>query len=112
MFKKRAYGIEQMAFAFEVERASYQRTINLLRDELYKQEKEAPILSELEAESDNKVKQLEATIAKLEDENTRLKEKLSQREHSLNERQYKEYKRMKQNEYNRKWYAKKRAQAE
>ena len=98
--------------AFKIERASYRRTIGLLLDEIdmlrLGERDHNEMIDDLKDETidelEAKLKDALAAVADLSEENARLQDELKQCGKKLNAKQYKEYKRLKQNEYQRKWY--------
>ena len=97
--------LEKVEYAFSMERASYQRTIRMLEEELRK----APKKDEYKALYETAL----ATIDELKDRNTGLitelecaYNKLKEKSNKLSAKQYEEYKRLKRNEYQRRWYKK------
>lgn len=111
MFKNKT--LEYVESAFKIERYSYDRTIKYLRDTVSKLERELETaynttIKDLTSET---IKQLEAEKENLQAENARLQKELDQCGKKLNATQYKEYKRLKQAEYTRRWLKKKQAQA-
>lgn len=117
MFKNKE--LEYVERAFQIERESYNNTIVNLRDRVYKLESElikfsttpkvlsSETIKQLETEKEN----LQVQNELLKTENERLQKELDQCSKSLNNTQYKEYKRLKQAEYQRRWLKKKQAQA-
>lgn len=118
MFKNKE--LEYVERAFQIERESYNNTIEHLRDKVYK------LGTELKNATNNTIKDLSNETIKqlevekenlqvqnelLETENERLQKELDQCSKSLSSTQYKEYKRLKQAEYQRRWLKKKQAQA-
>lgn len=106
--------------AFQIERESYDRAIKRLRDKVLELEEELEIATNTTAKdlSGETIKQLEiekenlqVQNEQLKIENERLQKELDQCGKKLNAAQYKEYKRLKQAEYNRRWLKKKQAQA-
>lgn len=118
MFKNKE--LEYVKYTFRIERDSYDRTIKHLRDELSKLEKklEATYNTNVEDLTSETIKQLETEKKNLQVQNEQLKieneklqKELDQCGKKLNATQYKEYKRLKQAEYTRRWLKKKQAQA-
>lgn len=118
MFKDKE--LEYVRRAFQIERDSYDRTIKYLRDKVHKLEAdlEATTNTTIKDLSGETIKQLEVEKENLQvqnellkTENERLQKELDQCSKSLNNTQYKEYKRLKQAEYQRRWLKKKQAQA-
>lgn len=118
MFKNKE--LEYIKRAFRTERESYDRTIAYLRNRVSKLEEELEIaynttikdltgetIKQLEIEKEN----LQVQNEQLKTENDRLQKELDQCGKKLNATQYKEYKRLKQAEYTRRWLKKKQAQA-
>lgn len=115
MFKNKQ--LEYVEHAFEYERASYKETIEYLHDRV--RELEGALEGANNAVigmTGNTVNHLEVENARLrsqneqlEAENERLQKELEQCGNKLNATQYKEYKRLKQKEYNQR-YLKKKAQ--
>lgn len=118
MFKNKE--LEYVENAFKIERYSYDRTIKYLRDKVSKLEEEleaaynttikdltGETIKQLEVEKEN----LQVQNERLKTENARLQKELDQCGKKLNATQYKEYKRLKQAEYTRRWLKKKQAQA-
>ena len=118
MFKNKE--LEYVERAFQIERDSYNNTIEYLRDkvrelgaELIKlttsttKDLSSETIKQLETEKEN----LQVQNELLKTENERLQKELDQCSKSLNNTQYKEYKRLKQAEYQRRWLKKKQAQA-
>lgn len=118
MFKNKE--LEYIKRAFRTERDSYDRTIVYLRNRVSKLEEELEIaynttikdltgetIKQLEIEKEN----LQVQNEQLKTEKDRLQKELDQCGKKLNATQYKEYKRLKQAEYTRRWLKKKQAQA-
>ena len=117
MFKNKE--LEYVERAFQIERDSYNNTIEYLRDkvrelgtELIKltttpKDLSSETIKQLETENEN----LQVQNELLKTENERLQKELDQCGKKLNATQYKEYKRLKQAEYQRRWLKKKQAQA-
>lgn len=118
MFKNKE--LEYVERAFQIERESYNNAIVNLRDRVYKLEAELKsatnatikdlsneTIKQLEVEKEN----LQVQNEMLKTENERLQKELDQCGKKLNANQYKEYKRLKQAEYQRRWLKKKQAQA-
>ena len=117
MFKNKE--LEYVERAFQIERDSYNNTIEYLRGkvrelgtELIKfstrpKDLSSETIKQLETEKEN----LQVQNELLKTENERLQKELDQCSKSLNAAQYKEYKRLKQAEYQRRWLKKKQAQA-
>ena len=118
MFKNKE--LEYVERAFQIERESYNNAIVNLRDRVYKSEAELKsatnatikdlsneTIKQLEVEKEN----LQVQNELLKTENERLQKELDQCGKKLNATQYKEYKRLKQAEYQRRWLKKKQAQA-
>ena len=118
MFKNKE--LKYVERAFQIERESYNETIGYLRDRVYKLESDfktatnttikglsSETIKQLETEKEN----LQVQNELLKTENERLQKELDQCSKSLNNTQYKEYKRLKQAEYQRRWLKKKQAQA-
>ena len=112
--------LEYVERAFQIERESYNNTIVNLRDRVYKLESDlkaatntttkdlsSETIKQLETEKEN----LQVQNELLKTENERLQKEFDQCSKSLNVTQYKEYKRLKQAEYQRRWLKKKQAQA-
>lgn len=118
MFKNKE--LEYVERAFQIERESYNETIGYLRDRVYKLDAElkAATNTTIKDLSNETIKQLEVEKENLQvqnemlkTENERLQKELDQCGKKLNATQYKEYKRLKQAEYQRRWLKKKQAQA-
>ena len=119
MFKSKE--LEYVERAFQIERDSYNRTIKYLRDKVYKLETgliKVSTNTTIKDLSNETIKQLEIEKENLQvqnellkTENERLQKELDQCGKKLNANQYKEYKRLKQAEYQRRWLKKKQAQA-
>ena len=118
MFKNKE--LEYVERAFQIERESYNETIGYLRDRVYRLDAElkAATNTTIKDLTDETIKQLEVEKENLQvqnellkTENERLQKELDQCSKSLNNTQYKEYKRLKQAEYQRRWLKKKQAQA-
>lgn len=118
MFKNKE--LEYVERAFQIERESYNNAIVNLRDRVYKLEAELKSATNATIKdlADETIKQLETEKENLQvqnellkTENERLQKELDQCGKSLNNTQYKEYKRLKQAEYQRRWLKKKQAQA-
>lgn len=118
MFKSKELGYVERAF--QIERDSYNNTIECLRDMVYGLEKELKTATNTTIKdlSNETIKQLEVEKENLQvqnellkTENERLQKELDQGSKSLNNTQYKEYRRLKQAEYQRRWLKKKQAQA-
>lgn len=117
MFKNKE--LEYVERAFQIERESYNNVIKYLRDkvselgtELIKfstvtKDLSSETIKQLEIEKEN----LQVQNELLKTENERLQKELDQCGKKLNATQYKEYKRLKQAEYQRRWLKKKQAQA-
>ena len=118
MFKNKE--LEYVERAFQIERESYNNTIENLRDRVYKlgtelksatntttKDLSSETIKQLEVEKEN----LQVQNELLKTEHERLQKELDQCSKSLNNTQYKEYKRLKQAEYQRRWLKKKQAQA-
>lgn len=117
MFKNKE--LKYVERAVQIERESYNNTIVNLRDRVYKLEAElikfsttpkdlsSETIKQLEVEKEN----LQVQNELLKTENERLQKELDQCGKKLNATQYKEYKRLKQAEYQRRWLKKKQAQA-
>lgn len=115
MFKDKE--LEYVKRAFQIERDSYNNTINYFRGKV--DALEASIsdettndlaietIKQLEIEKEN----LQVQNEQLKIENDRLQKELDQCGKKLNATQYKEYKRLKQAEYQRRWLKKKQAKA-
>ena len=118
MFKDKE--LEYVRRAFQIERNSYNDTIECLR------KKVSELGAKLEAATNTTIKDLSSeTIKQLEVEkenlqiqneqlknaNTLLQKELDQCSKKLNATQYKEYKRLKQKEYTQRYLKKKQAQA-
>lgn len=112
--------LEYVERAFQIERESYNNAIVNLRDRVYKLEAELKNATNTTIKdlTDETVKQLEVEKENLQvqnellkTENERLQKELDQCSKSLSSTQYKEYKRLKQAEYQRRWLKKKQAQA-
>lgn len=118
MFKDKE--LEYVKRAFEIERENYSEAIRYLRDRVCELKGELkttdnPTIKDL---ADETIKQLEiekenlqVQNEQLKIENERLQKELDQCGKKLNATQYKEYKRLKQAEYTRRWLKKKQAQA-
>ncbi len=110
MFKDKE--LEYVKRAFQIERDSYNNTIKYLRGKV--DAYEASIQNEtIDTLANETIKQLEiekenlqVQNEQLKIENDRLQKELDQCGKKLNATQYKEYKRLKQNEYQRRWYKK------
>lgn len=118
MFKDKE--LEYVKRAFQIERDSYNNTIKYLRGKVdaYEAELEAATNTTIKDLADETIKQLEiekenlqVQNEQLKIENERLQKELDQCGKKLNATQYKEYKRLKQAEYTRRWLKKKQAQA-
>ena len=111
MFKKEK--LKYVERAFKIERESYGETIEYLRDRVQELEAELEIKTNTTVKdlADETIKQLEIKNRDLADEVARLEKELSECGKKLNATQYKEYKRLKQAEYTRRWLKKKQAQA-
>ena len=118
MFKNKE--LEYVERAFQIERESYNETIGYLRDRVYKLDAELKTAANTTIKdlSNETIKQLEVEKENLQvqnellkTENERLQKELDQCGKKLNANQYKEYKRLKQAEYQRRWLKKKQAQA-
>ena len=118
MFKNKE--LEYVERAFQIERESYNETIGYLRDRVYRLDAElkAATNTTIKDLTDETIKQLEVEKENLQvqnellkTENERLQKELDQCGKKLNATQYKEYKRLKQAEYQRRWLKKKQAQA-
>lgn len=108
--------IKQIEYAFEIERESYLRTIEMLRDELgsthcddglkerYELAKDK--VNELLVENENLMVELEQARGEV----ARLEKELDTCGKKLNATQYKEYKRLKRKEYQQRWLKKKAQQ--
>ena len=117
MFKGKE--LEYVKRAFQIERDSYDRTIKYLRAKVHElgteliktatttKDLSSETIKQLEVEKEN----LQVQNELLRTENERLQKELDQCSKSLNNTQYKEYKRLKQAEYQRRWLKKKQAQA-
>lgn len=117
MFKNKE--LEYVERAFQIERDSYNNTIKYLRDKMRElgtelirtttttKDLSSETIKQLEAEKEN----LQVQNELLKTENERLQKALDQCGKKLNANQYKEYKRLKQAEYQRRWLKKKQAQA-
>ena len=118
MFKNKE--LEYVERAFQIERDSYNNVIKYLRDkvselgtELIKittsttKDLSSETIKQREVEQEN----LQVQNELLKNENERLQKELDQCGKKLNATQYKEYKRLKQAEYQRRWLKKKQAQA-
>ena len=118
MFKNKE--LEYVERAFKIERESYNNAIVNLRDRVYKLEAELKnatnttikdlsneTIKQLEVEKEN----LQVQNEMLKTENERLQKELDRCSKSLSSTQYKEYKRLKQAEYQRRWLKKKQTQA-
>lgn len=115
MFKDKE--LEYVKRAFQIERDSYNNTIEYLRGkvDVYEASLQNETIDDLANET---IKQLEVEKENLQvqneqlkTENERLQKELDQCGKKLNATQYKEYKRLKQAEYTRRWLKKKQAQA-
>lgn len=118
MFKSKE--LKYVERAFQIERDSYNEAIECLRDRVYGLEKELKTATNTTIKdlSNETIKQLEVEKENLQvqnellkTENERLQKELDQCGKKLNATQYKEYKRLKQAEYQRRWLKKKQAQA-
>jgi len=111
MFKDKE--LEYVKRAFQIERDSYNSTIKRLRDKVLELEEELEITTNTTVKdlTDETIKQLEIKNRDLAAEVDRLQKELDQCGKKLNATQYKEYKRLKQAEYTRRWLKKKQAQA-
>ena len=111
MFKNKE--LEYVKSAFKIERYSYERTIKALQEKVCKLERELETAynTTIKDLTNETIKQLEAEKENLQAENDRLQKELNQCGKKLNATQYKEYKRLKQAEYTRRWLKKKQAQA-
>ena len=118
MFKNKE--LEYVERAFQIERESYNNAIVNLRDRVYKLEAELKSATNTTIKdlTDETIKQLEVDKENLQvqnemlkTENERLQKELDRCSKSLSSTQYKEYKRLKQAEYQRRWLKKKQAQA-
>ena len=110
--------IKQIEYAFEVERDSYLRTIEMLSDEIatYRAAKrdhddtnddlKDETIKELEIKNENLMVELEQARG----EAARLEKELETCGKKLNATQYKEYKRLKRKEYQQRWLKKKAQQ--
>lgn len=118
MFKDKE--LEYVKRAFQIERDSYNNAIEYLRDRVRELEADletatnttikdlsGETIKQLEVEKEN----LQVANELLKSENERLQKELDQCSKSLSSTQYKEYKRLKQAEYQRRWLKKKQAQA-
>ena len=118
MFKNKE--LKYVEDAFKIERYSYERTVKALHEKVCKLERElesaynttvedltSETIKQLEVEKEN----LQVQNEQLKIENERLQKELDQCGKKLNATQYKEYKRLKQAEYTRRWLKKKQAQA-
>lgn len=118
MFKNKE--LEYVSLAHAIERDSYKDAIANLRDKVRELKAElnaatnttikdltGETIKQLEVEKEN----LQVQNEQLKIENERLQKELDQCGKKLNATQYKEYKRLKQAEYNRRWLKKKQAQA-
>lgn len=118
MFKNKE--LKYVERAFQIERDSYNEVIEHLRDRVYELKSElgaatnatikdltSETIKQLEGEKEN----LQVQNEQLRTENDRLQKELDQCGKKLNATQYKEYKRLKQAEYQRRWLKKKQAQA-
>lgn len=114
MFKNKE--LEYVKRAFQIERDSYENTIEYLRGRVDAYEASLrdetiddlanETIKQLEVEKEN----LQVQNEQLKIENDRLQKELDQCGKKLNATQYKEYKRLKQAEYNRRWLKKKQTQ--
>ena len=118
MFKNKE--LEYVSLAHAMERDSYKDTIANLHDKVreLKAELKTATNTTIKNLADETIKQLEVEKENLQIQNEQLKNAntLLQREldqcgKKLNATQYKEYKRLKQAEYTRRWLKKKQAQA-
>lgn len=110
--------IKQIEYAFEVERDSYLRTIEMLSDEVatYRAAEhnhdettdglKDETIKELEIKNENLMVELEQARG----EAARLEKELETCGKKLNATQYKEYKRLKRKEYQQRWLKKKAQQ--
>ena len=97
--------LEQVDYAFGIERASYQRTIRMLEEELRNNPKE----TEYKALYETALETIEELTARNNGLMTELEcayNKLKTKTNKLSAKQYEEYKRLKRNEYQRRWYKK------
>lgn len=117
MFKNKE--LEYVKRAFQIERENYNETIEYLCDRVreLKAELKAASNTTIKDLADETIKQLEVEKENLQVqneqlkiENDRLQKELDQCGKKLNATQYKEYKRLKQAEYNRRWLKKKQTQ--
>lgn len=115
MFKNKE--LEYVERAFQIERDSYNNTIEYLRGKVdaYEAAIQDETINDLANET---IKQLEIEKENLQVQNEQLKidnerpqKELDQCGKKLNATQYKEYKRLKQAEYQRRWLKKKQSQA-
>ena len=114
--------IETLKDAFEIERRSYLRTITLLKIEVgdlhdkIDDLKGNPVMDDLKDETittlEQENEQLKAANDFLTVENSNLKAELESCSKKLSSKQMKELKRLKRNEYQRKWYKKNKAKEE
>ena len=114
--------IETLKDAFEIERRSYLRTITLLKIEVgdlhdkLEETKGNPVMDDLKDETiatlEQENEQLKAANDFLTVENSNLKAELESCSKKLSSKQMKELKRLKRNEYQRKWYKKNKAKEE
>ena len=118
MFKNKTLGYVESAF--KIERYSHERTIKSLDAKVCRLERELEAANSITIEdlTSETIKQLEdekenlrVQNEQLKIENERLQKKLDQCSKKLNATQYKEYRRLKQAEYQRRWLKKKQAQA-
>ena len=118
MFKDKE--LEYVRRAFQIERNSYNDTIECLRKKVSGLEREleaannvtiedltSETIKQLEVEKEN----LQIQNEQLKNANTLLQKELDQCSKKLNATQYKEYKRLKQKEYTQRYLKKKQAQA-
>lgn len=111
MFKNKE--LEYVKRAFQIERENYSEAIKHLRCRVCElnAELEAATNTTIKDLADETIKQLEIKNRDLAAEVDRLQKELDQCGKKLNATQYKEYKRLKQAEYTRRWLKKKQAQA-
>lgn len=118
MFKNKE--LEYVKRAFQIEREGYGEIIGHLRDRVFelKAELKAATNTTIDDLTNETIKQLEVEKEKLriqneqlKNANTLLQKELDQCGKKLNATQYKEYKRLKQAEYQRRWLKKKQSQA-
>lgn len=118
MFKNKE--LKYVENAFKIERYCYERTVKSLHEKVCRLEREleaannvtiedltSETIKQLEIEKEN----LQVQNEQLKIDNDRLQKELDQCSKKLTATQYKEYRRLKQAEYQRRWLKKKQAQA-